>query len=81
MGLAPVFILWKKKAPTLSFQLSVWFGVIVGMVLAFGKIPDYMIFTSGRYAALLWANIWGLIGCFVLFLIPTFFYHGATETN
>jgi len=71
MGLAPVFVLWKLQAPNLSFQLSVWFGVFVGLVLAFGQIPEFLILTSGRYSALLWANVWGLIGCFILYLIPT----------
>ncbi len=81
MGLAPVFILWKIKAPAISFQLSVWFGVIVGLVLAFGQIPEFLVLTSGRYSALLWANIWGLIACFVLFLIPTLLPNGAAKTN
>ena len=81
MGLAPVFILWKLKAPNLSFQLSVWFGVIVGLILAFGQMPDFLVFTSGRYASLLWANVWGLIGCFILYLIPAMLPYGQRETN
>lgn len=70
VGLAPVFLLWNMKAPALSFHLPVWFGVAVGLLLAFGHFPESLIFSEGRYAALLWANLWGLITCFLLFLIP-----------
>lgn len=81
MGLAPVFLLWKMDAPNLSFQLSVWFGIIVGLVLAFGLFPESLVFTAGRYSTLLWANIWGLIICFVLFLLPTLLNNGTKEAN
>ena len=73
MGLAPVFLLWRKKAPTLSFHLPVWFGIGVGILYAAGAIPKTLVLTEGAYAELLWANVWGLLGCFVLFTIPLFF--------
>ena len=81
MGLAPVFILWKMKAPAISFQLSVWFGILVGLSLAFGLFPKALVFTTGRYSTLLWANIWGLIICFILYLIPTLPNNGTQKAN
>ena len=79
MGLAPVFLLWKLKAPPISFQLPVWFGIIVGILLALDLIPNQVIFSEGRYASLLWANVWGLLICFVLYLAPIYF-NGKKET-
>lgn len=80
MGLAPVFLLWKLKAPALSFQLAVWFGIAVGVLLAADLIPEALVFTSGRYSSLLWANIWGLLVCFGLFLLPVYLKNGKRET-
>ena len=81
MGLAPVFIFWKIKAPGISFQLSVWFGIFVGLIMAFGLFPEALVFTSGRYSTLLWANIWGLIICFLLFFLPTLLLNGKNEAH
>lgn len=75
MGLAPVFVCWNWDAPKLSFQLSVWIGILVGTVLAFGAFPEAFIYTQGKYAALLWANIWGLCACFLGFFIPFWLKH------
>jgi len=81
MGLAPVFILWKIKAPNISFQLSVWFGIFVGLIMAFGLFPEVLVFTSGRYSTLLWANIWGLIICFLLYFLPTLLNNGKKKAH
>lgn len=81
MGLAPVFVLWRIKAPSISFQLSIWFGVFVGLMLAFGLIPDFLILTTGRYSALLWANVWGLLVCFILYLLPTLIPYATRESH
>lgn len=70
MGLAPVFLLWHIKAPKLSFHLAIGFGILVGILLAIGYFPESLVFSGGRYASLLWANVWGLLGCFILFIIP-----------
>lgn len=70
IGLAPIFLLWKIRAPKISFHLSIWFGVFVGIVLVIGSFPEALIFSSGKYATLLWANLWGSLGCFLLFLLP-----------
>lgn len=78
MGLAPVFILWKRKATGLSFHLPVWFGVFVGILLATDTFPDNLIYTDGKYAALLWANAWGLLICFILHRLPLLYRNGKS---
>ena len=70
MGLAPVFLLWSSKAPSLSFHLSVGFGIFVGILVATGLYPEQLIFSKGKYADLLSANLFGVIGCFILFILP-----------
>lgn len=74
MGLAPVFIFWKIKAPKWSFHFPVWLGVFLGIVLAAGYFPETLIFTEGKYADLLWVNLWGLLACFILFFIPKYLW-------
>lgn len=81
MGLAPVFLLWNKKTNGLSFHLPVWFGVFVGIVLAVGAFPEILVFSKGKYAALLWANFWGVLICFLLHRIPLFFADGTRENS
>lgn len=81
MGLAPVFLLWNRRASGLSFHLPVWFGVLLGIVLATNTFPSSLIFSEGKYAALLWANLWGLLVCFILHRIPLFFRNGTTENS
>ncbi len=73
MGLAPVFLLWSIKAPKWSFHLPIFWGVFVGIILAMDYFPDSLIYTQGKYASLLWSNLWGLIICFILFFIPIIF--------
>lgn len=73
IGLAPVFLLWNSRASKLSFHLAVGFGVAWGIILALGYFPDFLIFSTGKYADLLWANVWGLLICFSLYLLPFFF--------
>lgn len=70
MGLAPVFLLWRLQAPPSSFYLSVGLGIAVGIALATGLFPDRAVLTEGVYDDLLWANIWGLLLCFLGYLIP-----------
>lgn len=76
MGLAPVFLFWNIEAPKISFHLSIGFGFLIGLVLAFGLFPETLVFTTGKYADLLWSNLWGLIGCFILFFIPILMRNG-----
>ncbi len=68
MGLAPVFLLWNQKTSSLAFHLPVGFGILVGLILAIGYFPKSLVFTTGKYADLLWANFWGLLGCFILYI-------------
>lgn len=70
IGLAPIFLFWKLDAPKISFHISLFFGVLAGIILTMGIIPESMYFTSGKYADLLVANVYGMITCFGGFLIP-----------
>ncbi len=71
IGLTPVFVFWKVKAPKLSFHLSVICGIIFGFLLVFNVFPKELIFTEGKYADLLWVNVWGVLSCILLYLIPS----------
>lgn len=70
LGLAPVFLFWNIKAPAISFYLSVAIGIFFGLVLVFFPIPENYLFTSGKYADLLFINIIATIFCFVGFMLP-----------
>ena len=70
IGLAPIFLLWRIKAPIVSYYASILVGVFFGVLYAAGFFPESFIFTEGKYAGLLWSNIWGSISCFVVYLIP-----------
>ncbi len=76
VGLAPVFLLWNKSTSNLSFFLPVGFGILVGTLLVTGYFPKQLIFTEGKYAPLLWANLWALPLCFLLHRIPTLLNYG-----
>ncbi|CAM3305722.1 sodium:solute symporter [Aequorivita lipolytica] len=71
IGLTPVFLFWKMKAPKVSFYVSVLMGIVFGFILVFEIFPKQLIFTEGKYADLLWVNIWGIGSCILLYLIPT----------
>ncbi|MEP2278574.1 MAG: sodium:solute symporter, partial [Maribacter sp.] len=71
IGLTPVFLFWKDKAPKISFHLSVFIGLIFGFLLIFNWFPDNLIFTTGKYANLLWINFWGILCCLFVYIIPT----------
>jgi len=73
IGLAPVFILWKIKAPKLSFFLSVLGGIVIGTLFAFDLLPNNLAIGSGKYSALLGANLWGSLICLGLYLLPILF--------
>lgn len=70
IGLTPVFVLWKKKVSTANYYLSVIGGLVFGFLLVLGVFPNTLIFTHGKYADLLWVNFWGILVCFLLYLIP-----------
>lgn len=70
IGLTPVFIFWNMKVPKMSFYLSVCCGLIFGFILVLNIFPKALIFTEGKYADLLWVNIWGIMSCIILYCIP-----------
>jgi len=79
IGLAPVFLFWKKPMPAISFHLSVWTGVAVGILLATGKTPASLIWFDGKYGDLLSLNLWGSVLCFSLFFLPLLFINRSEE--
>ena len=70
IGLTPIFIFWNVKVPKISFYLSVFCGLLFGFFLIFDVFPTAFIFTKGKYASLLWVNIWGILSCIILYFIP-----------
>lgn len=70
IGLTPVFVFWKLKPPKISFHLSVFCGLFFGILLVLDVFPQALIFTSGKYADLLWVNFWGILSCILLYLLP-----------
>ncbi|MFC4095831.1 sodium:solute symporter family transporter [Euzebyella saccharophila] len=70
IGLTPVFVLWKKEVSSTNYYLSVIGGLVFGFLLVFEVFPKALIFTDGKYADLLWVNFWGILVCFLLYLIP-----------
>ena len=70
IGLTPVFIFWNIKVPKISFHLSVFCGILFGFLLIFNWFPQQIIFTTGKYADLLWINFWGILCCITLYFIP-----------
>jgi Na+/proline symporter len=71
MGLAPVFLLAPlvKHSPW-SFHLAFWPGVVLGVLLAAGWIPQAWAIGDGKYALLLGTNLYGLMICVAGFLLP-----------
>lgn len=70
IGLTPVFLFWNINVPKISYYLSVFCGLIFGISLLTGVFPKDLIFTQGKYAALLWVNIWGILSCITIYMIP-----------
>lgn len=81
IGLTPIFLFWKIKAPKVSFYVSVLTGIVFGFILIFEIFPKQLIFTEGKYADLLWVNIWGIGCCIILYLIPTWIKKLKTSEN
>lgn len=67
LGLAPVFLGWKARAPKIAYFASVSGGLVLGLSLIFDWYPSNWVFTEGKYADLLSANVVGTILCFGLF--------------
>jgi hypothetical protein len=77
LGLAPIFLFWQWKAPALSYYLSVGIGILFGIVMLFITIPESLLWTSGKYADLLFVNIIATICCFLGFMLPYYFQKHA----
>lgn len=71
IGLTPIFICWKAQVPKISYYLSVSCGLFFGFLLLFNAFPETLIFTTGKYADLLWVNVWGILSCVLLYFIPS----------
>jgi Na+/proline symporter len=70
IGLTPVFLFWNVNVPKLSFYLSVCCGLVFGFLLVFGWFPETLKFSTGKYADLLWINVWGILCCMMLYMLP-----------
>lgn len=71
MGLAPVFVLHGLVRPTRAgFHLSFWTGLALGVALTLGWIPANWAIGDGKYALLLGTNLYGLLLCTALYLLP-----------
>jgi len=67
LGLAPVFLFWNQRTSPVAFMFAVGAGLIVGIVLATGNWPEALLFTEGKYADLLSANVFGTLLSFIGF--------------
>ncbi|MFQ5881474.1 MAG: sodium:solute symporter [Candidatus Methylomirabilales bacterium] len=71
MGLAPIFLLhFLPSVPRFSFHLAFWTGLGLGALYTLGWIPSALAIGNGRYAMLLGVNLYGLLLCTGLFLLP-----------
>jgi Na+/proline symporter len=77
IGLTPIFLFWNVKVPKSSFYFSVITGLLFGFSLVFNVFPEPLIFTDGKYADLLWVNIWGLLSCNILYFLPLIFQNNT----
>ena len=76
IGLAPVFLLSRHvRYSPLSFHLSFWTGMTLGVLLAVGALPASWAIGDGKYAMLLGTNLYGLLMCTAGFLLPLAFGH------
>lgn len=71
IGLAPVFLLWRGQSSSLAFHLSVGAGMLVGLLYALGWVPAAVILTGGKHSDLLYVNLWGTLGCFILYFLAS----------
>lgn len=70
MGLTPVFLFWKQKAPPISYYLSVFVGILFGILAAIDVVPESFLFLDGPYNELLSVTIVGLSSCLMVYFIP-----------
>ena len=70
IGLTPIFLFWKIKAPESSFLWSVSISIIIGLLFTAGLIPESWYFFEGKYGDLLSVNIIGVLLCTLVFWLP-----------
>ncbi len=70
IGLTPVFLFWKQKAPPISYYLSLFVGILFGVLAATDVIPDAFLFIEGPYNDLLSITIISLLSCFSVYFAP-----------
>lgn len=71
IGLAPVFLLQRFVGYSpWSFHLSYWTGIGLGTLLSVNRIPAMWAIGDGKHALLLGTNLYGLVLCTGLFLLP-----------
>lgn len=71
MGLAPIFLLHGFIKPTkIGFHLSFWIGIFLGIAYTIGIIPKAFEIGDGKSALLLGVNLYGLVLCFLVYIIP-----------
>ena len=72
MGLAPIFLLAGLARPPSpwSFHLAFWPGIVLGILLTLGWVPQSWAIGDGKYALLLGVNLYGLALCTAGFLLP-----------
>ncbi len=81
MGLAPVFIMsFIRRAGAVSFHLSFWFGLMCGVLLAVGWVPDGFAIGSGKYALSLGTNLYGLLICALLYVVGAYTFPAKNIT-
>ncbi len=71
LGLAPVFLFWRRPAGPWSFHLAVGCGIAFGIWLTSGLWPERWVFFPGKYGDLLSVNLTATLGCFALYLGAT----------
>ncbi len=71
IGLAPVFLFSRfVNYSPLSFHLSFWSGMALGVLQVMNWIPESWAIGSGKYASLLGTNFYGLLICTAGFFLP-----------
>jgi len=69
IGLAPVFLFWKREKGRYSFLFSVLTGVFFGIWFTSGMFPTSLTFFNTDYGSLLSVNIIGTIACFIMYFV------------
>ena len=70
IGLTPIFLFWKLKAPKISYYLSILVGIFFGIIAALGVFPEEFLFLDGAYNDLLSITVIGITSCFIVYFVP-----------